>query len=153
MVLFSDNNREPVKRQDAAQAAVTLARKKLPDARLEVQRGVPHDKMPLVLSAADCLLIASDREGSPNIVKEALACNLPVVSADVGDIASLLRANPAAGQIVSRDPARMAEALAEVLARPRPDSLDAMVRPYGLAETARRIQEIYAAVLESRRVG
>src|SRR4030065_378658 len=39
------------------------------------------------LNACDCLLMTSNQEGSPNIVKEALACNLPVISIDVGDVA------------------------------------------------------------------
>ena len=42
--------------------------------------------MPIYLNAADVLLLTSKWEGSPNIVKEAMACNIPAVATEVGDI-------------------------------------------------------------------
>jgi glycosyltransferase involved in cell wall biosynthesis len=42
------------------------------------------------MNASDCLLHPSASEGSPNVVKEALACNLPVVATPVGDVPELL---------------------------------------------------------------
>lgn len=47
---------------------------------------VPNEQIPYYLNAADVLLLTSKWEGSVNIVKEALACNLPIVSTDVGDV-------------------------------------------------------------------
>ena len=47
---------------------------------------VPNQDIPYYLNAADALLLTSKREGSVNVVKEALACNCPVVATDVGDI-------------------------------------------------------------------
>jgi glycosyltransferase involved in cell wall biosynthesis len=59
-------------------------------------------------------LLASFREGSPNIIKEALACNLPIVSVDVGDVPERLRGvHPS--RIVAREPYEIGCALAEVL--------------------------------------
>jgi glycosyltransferase involved in cell wall biosynthesis len=54
--------------------------------RLHVASDVAPDEMPVLMSAADCLLLPSAVEGSPNVVKEALACNLPVVATAVGDV-------------------------------------------------------------------
>jgi glycosyltransferase involved in cell wall biosynthesis len=59
-------------------------------------------------------VLASEQEGSPNIIKEALACNLPIVAVDVGDVAERL-AGTAPSRIVARSPAAMGDALVEIL--------------------------------------
>jgi glycosyltransferase involved in cell wall biosynthesis len=48
--------------------------------------GVPREDVFLYYCAADVLLLTSYMEGSPNVIKEAMACNCPIVSTDVGDI-------------------------------------------------------------------
>ncbi|MGE5716311.1 MAG: glycosyltransferase [Acidobacteriota bacterium] len=53
---------------------------------LHTLRDRPHTEIPVWLNACDCLVLTSRIEGSPNIVKEALACDRNVVSVDVGDV-------------------------------------------------------------------
>jgi glycosyltransferase involved in cell wall biosynthesis len=53
---------------------------------LQTISGVAHHEMPDFYNASDCLLLTSKYEGSPNTVKEAMACNVPVVSTAVGDV-------------------------------------------------------------------
>ena len=52
---------------------------------------IPPDRVRLWLQAADVFALASDREGSCNSVREALACGIPVVATRVGDNTCLIR--------------------------------------------------------------
>lgn len=87
IVLFSDISNSPVKRRDLAESAIDLLKKEKLDIDLLFLNQQPHDLVSIYLNAADLLLLTSEKEGSPNIVKEAIAVNLPIVSVDVGDVA------------------------------------------------------------------
>jgi teichuronic acid biosynthesis glycosyltransferase TuaC len=56
------------------------------DLKLICPYPVSHNDVPRYLNEADVLLFASFMEGSPNVIKEAMACNCPIVSTDVGDV-------------------------------------------------------------------
>jgi teichuronic acid biosynthesis glycosyltransferase TuaC len=90
VALFAADPDVPRKRYWLAKAAVDHACGQLTDLRLHVARSVAPDEMPLLMNAADCLMLTSSIEGSPNVVKEALMCNLPVIATPSGDVAELL---------------------------------------------------------------
>ena len=115
VVLFNAGASPRVKRLDLAEQAVELLRQLIPGVSMEVLRGTtPHDALPLYMNAADCLLLTSDFEGSPDIVKEALACNLPIVSVDAGDVKE--RTSGVKNTvIVARDPEAIATETARML--------------------------------------
>lgn len=85
-VLFPASPSRPVKQFPLAKAAVELANQAGADLQLHTLDGVAHDDVPVWLNAASAVLLTSAHEASPVIVKEALACNVPVVSVDVGDV-------------------------------------------------------------------
>jgi glycosyltransferase involved in cell wall biosynthesis len=114
VVLF--NAGDPIiKRLDLARAAVEFAESLCGKIRFAALDGdVPPNSIPVMMSSADCLLLTSDWEGSPNVVKEALACNLPVVAVDVGDVRERLeRVRPS--MIVPRDACAIGKAIFEIL--------------------------------------
>lgn len=77
---------------------------------------VPHERMPEVYSAADILVLASEREGWPNVLLEALACGARVVSTAVSDVPEII-SEPAAGAwIRERSVPALVDALRRVLA-------------------------------------
>jgi glycosyltransferase involved in cell wall biosynthesis len=86
-VLFTGDPANETKRFADAKEALDHLRARGVPARLQIMRGVSHDLVPIWLNAAHVMLLCSLHEGSPNIVKESLACACPVVSTDVGDVA------------------------------------------------------------------
>jgi glycosyltransferase involved in cell wall biosynthesis len=146
LILFAANPERRVKRFDVAQAAMALLDPAL-DAELVVAANVGHEQMPLYMSACDVLLLTSDHEGSPNVVKEALACNLPVVSVDVGDVRERLDGLPGCYICADRRPQTIAAALAESLSLPARPLLRDSVCHLETTRLAKQVAEVYVCAL------
>ena len=85
-VLFSGSFSNGVKNAPLAQEAMT----RVPNIELVELEGYSRQEVNLLMNAASCLLMTSHREGSPQVVKEAMACCTPVVSVDVGDVKDVI---------------------------------------------------------------
>jgi teichuronic acid biosynthesis glycosyltransferase TuaC len=148
-ILFPFSPKRKVKRFDLAKRAVERLRSFGHDAELLVVSDVAHQEMPWYYSAADAMILCSDSEGSPNSVKEALACNLPVVSADVGAVREIMNGIPGT-KICKQDVDALARGLNEIL-RQEPsfvfESRSAMFR-YDQRRIAESIIEVYERVLD-----
>ena len=82
IILFAGAFENEVKNSSLAKKAVSL----VPDTELVELRGYTREQVNLLINAANCLLMTSHREGSPVVIKEAMACGTPIVSVDVGDV-------------------------------------------------------------------
>jgi hypothetical protein len=88
IVLWPADPARKVKNIVLARAAMNMLQRK--DCELKVIYGISTTLMPIYYNASDIVLVTSEWEGSPNVVKEALACNVPVISTQVGDVARWL---------------------------------------------------------------
>ncbi|KAB1185117.1 MULTISPECIES: glycosyltransferase family 4 protein [Haloferax] len=148
-ILFPYSTTREVKDFPRATRIVEAAQERLGrPLTLQTVSGEPHERIPVYMSAADAMILTSRWEGSPNAVKEALACNLPVVSTDVGDVREYLHER--SGSFVGRSDEELVTALCEVLERrERPNSRDAMAQ-YSLDQMAKDIVSVYRQVLKSK---
>ncbi len=112
---------------------------------LQTISGVSHEEIPYYMNAADALLLTSVHEGSPNTVKEAMACNVPVVSTDVGDVRERLEGVSPGG--VGTDESELKVLLNQVLDSDRRSNGRTVVRNVSWDRTGERLLEIYDAVL------
>lgn len=148
LILFPFDPARPVKRFDLAKAAVERVVKEGADAELVTAFSVENREMPWYYSAADAMILCSDSEGSPTSVKEALACNLPVVATDVGDIGEIMRGIEGT-RICTQDVSEIARNLREVLEishRGGCDRRSAMTR-YDQTRTVEKIVDLYIDVV------
>jgi glycosyltransferase involved in cell wall biosynthesis len=117
-ILFATSEGDPVKRPELARAAVGLFDSKHGCVKFHIMSGTPNSEVPQWLNAADVLLLTSKHEGSPTIVKEALACGLPIVSVNVGDVAERIEGIDGC-HLAEAEPAALARKLELVLERRR----------------------------------
>lgn len=88
IIFVAQNPASTVKNFAIAEAGVGLLDN--PAVHLHVISNQPLAELPYYYAAADLLLLTSFSEGSPNVIKEAMACNCPIVSTAVGDVREVL---------------------------------------------------------------
>jgi len=150
LVLFVGRMNQARKRYELARQAVHLLNTWMP-ARLVVVWNVAHERIPLYMNACDVLVFTSLQEGSPNVVKEALACNLPVVSVSVGDVPDRLHGVDGCELCVDDQPTTIAAALERVLQRGGRIDGRAAVRALDENRLTAKVLSVYRSVLQPRR--
>lgn len=154
IVLFNAGRNPTVKDPELASAAVAEAGKHVENLRFVVLDGSAQpEEIPVYMNAADCLLVTSRTEGSPTVVQEAMGCNLPVVSVDVGDVRERLADVAECAVLSGRDPAALGEALAAVLREPRRSDGRVHAAALSVEAIAARLIDFYGTLLGKRRNG
>ena len=151
VLLFPANPNETRKNITLARQVEEQLKNSGRDVRLEIVYAVPQQQISLSMNAADVLLLPSLHEGSPNTVKEAMAVNLPVVSAEVGDCAERL-AGCTPGAVVARDVASFTNATLAVLKSGIRSNGRQLIAPLALDAVGRQVFGIYQRVLARRNV-
>jgi glycosyltransferase involved in cell wall biosynthesis len=145
-VLFTNGNGDPRKRIELARAAIEVLRQRGVAVELNPIPRVPHADVPIWMNAADVVILTSIHEGSPNAIKEALACNRPVVSVDVGDVRERIDGVPGC-YLVDPSPAAIAEGLYSVYTGPRTVMSRPLMSDLSLEAVTAKLIRIYHSVL------
>jgi len=148
-VLFPYDPSRSVKDYPRAEAIVDAVNEQSNQSvKLHAVYNIPHEQVPTYMNAADALLLTSKREGSPNSVKEALACNLPVVTTDVGDVADIVGDLDNCAICQTND--ELVQVLVNVLTSDKRATSRPRVREHGLEQMGQELREVYDDVLGAR---
>jgi glycosyltransferase involved in cell wall biosynthesis len=150
LVLWAGEYRKPVKRYDIVEKAVAVLRQEMPEAELVLATGHPLNMVPLYMNACDVLLLVSNAEGSPNVIKEAMACNLPVVSVPVGDVPEVI-GNTEGCFLCSQDPQDVAEKLKMALHPGKRTDGREKIKRLEIGAVSREIIDLYETLLKEKR--
>ena len=145
-VLFPTNTGDPVKRPGLARATVEAGNRLGIHAEMHQLQNVPNHQVPVWLNASDVVLLTSLHEGSPTIIKEALACNVPVVSVDVGDVCEHIKGIEGC-YLALPDPEDLADKLLLVYTGSRRVEGRSNIQKFSLERIALRLKEFYGEVV------
>ena len=110
---------------------------------------VRDNEMKYYYAASDLLLMTSRYEGSPNAIKEAMACNLPIVSTDVGDVKEVIK-NTEGCFIASFDPDDVANKINMAIEFGEKTNGRENIRHLEESVIADKIIDVYATCLKNK---
>jgi len=148
-VLFGNNPQREEKNYPLAQAAIEHLRARGTPAELVVADDLPQTTFVQYINASNALILPSIYEGSPNIVKEAMACNVPVVATNVGDVSELIGRTRGC-KVCPPDPGALAEALEQALQYGEPTTGRTDIAHLECPVVARQIIAVYEQVTRQK---
>lgn len=140
---FASGGRRRVKRYDIALEVVKKLKEKGLKCELLEIWDIPHDKVPLYLNASDVVILTSEREGSPNIVREGLACGVPIVAFNVGDASEWINLDTESSVIPFGDTEAMVQKVDNAIRRNPARTRRVDIELFSETNSAKRLLEIY----------
>lgn len=146
-ILFPGNPNNICKRHDIALKILSLVRSMLKaPVRMFPLSDIPHNNVPVYMSASDVMLLVSDYEASPMVVKEAVACGLPSVCYNVGDVSIVLR-NVPNSFVIRSDEEKAAKLIKNILEKPFCERKNYLPERYSIKHVAENIISVYRNLL------
>lgn len=144
-ILFSSSFDKPVKNVNLAYKST----QNIKNSELIELKNYTKIELSNLMNAADLLLVTSFSETGPLIVKEAIACNCPVVSTDVGDVKEIIvkRKN---SFVTSYNPKEIEAVIKKVIKLKNPVPKEELtLQEYDLNYAAQRIKVVYQECLKN----
>jgi teichuronic acid biosynthesis glycosyltransferase TuaC len=148
-LLFAANPEIAVKRFPLARAVADHLAEQDPAVELIVVSKETQQRLALYMSACDVLIFPSYQEGSPNIIKQAMACNLPIVATDVGDVRQVIGGTNGC-YVCNPSVAEFAECIKRILAKRKRTNGREHVRHLDSSAVAAKLIEVYQQVVRRR---
>ena len=142
-VLFSSSFNNKIK--NAALAKLALSN--FENIILLEMKGYSREEVHLLMNAVDILIVTSHSETGPLVVKEALACNCPIVSTDVGDVKELANGTKNC-YIVEYDAKQIEQRIRDILSSNKKSDGRAAVKHLSLEKIATDVYSVYERVLK-----
>ncbi len=147
-ILFFDNGNR-VKNAVLAHEVFDRVKHHIPGAVLFVAQGIPHKELIYYYNAADLLLMTSLHEGSNNSLKEALACNCPIVSTNVGDAAERLKGVEPSAVVDGFDAITIANEVVSIIQKEKRSNGAMFAHNVSTESIGSQLAELYRQVLHA----
>ena len=151
-VLFAGAFDNAVKNAELAFEGIReLENKGIRDVQLIELKGYSRNQVTALMYNCDAFLMTSKTEGSPQVIKEAMACGCPIVSVDVGDVAERTKGVDGCYVVKSREPREIAAALEKALAFEGKTNGREKIIEFGLTNesVAKQLINIYQNILSN----
>lgn len=144
-VLFYCGGRPVDKNLSLAVESVEILKEKIRNVVfIVIESNLSQKQLANMFAAADVFLFTSLSEGSPNVVREAIACGCPVVSVDVGDVEKWVLKSDA-GQVCKYNAKSLAFAMTKVIEEGQVANSE-IAFDFSLQKSASRIFDVYLKV-------
>lgn len=147
IIIFFPSGGAAVKDQPLAEKIITLVQVKIKDVQFKFVDNVPHEDLVYYYNAADLMLLTSYHEGSNNSLKEAMCCNLPIVSVNCGDARERLEGVYNSWVEESREPDILSEKVLEILKISCRSNGRTKIECIDLNNISHRIKSVYEEVV------